>query len=569
MASQGYILTGAKRVTAFALARPKTFIALFCLVLYLPGLTTLPPLDRDESRFAQATKQMIETGNMVEIMFQDQPRNKKPVGIYWMQAGPAALFAGEDLNRIWPYRLPSLLGALLAALGTFFLGRHAFNKETGVLAGSMMAGAILLVGEANIAKTDAMLLASTVWCQLILYMAFLASHRNEKIDLIPALTFWVVLGIGILIKGPVVPMVLALTIIAVGIWDRRFKWLLQLKPLVGPLIALAIVLPWGIAVWLATNGQFFAEAVGQDFAPKLLSGQESHGAPPGYYLLLVSVTFWPASLFMWPALIGAFRNRGNLEFKFLLAWVIPNWLVFELVPTKLPHYILHIYPALALITAWAILASIKSATPLANSLVGKTSVGVWMIVGLLFATLLTFLPIEYGAGLVPALLTASIVIAALVVWISVWAWRGKTVYAALGAIFTGALFGFFLLEGTARSIPDINVSPRLAAALATIDQSGDRQLASTGYAEPSLVFLAGTNTLLASPKDVATFLANNPNALVLVEQRQLEAFLSEMRDRNIGVTALKSVSGLNYSRGDDVTLTMFEQTSELESEGVE
>ena len=66
--------------------RPWLVLGIFCLLLYLPGLVSLPPTDRDESRFAQASKQMIESGNYVDIRFQDEPRYKKPIGIYWLQA---------------------------------------------------------------------------------------------------------------------------------------------------------------------------------------------------------------------------------------------------------------------------------------------------------------------------------------------------------------------------------------------------------------------------------------------------------------------------------------------------
>ena len=56
------------------------------LVLFLPGFFNIPPIDRDEARFAQATKQMVESGDFVDIRFQDDVRYKKPVGIYWLQA---------------------------------------------------------------------------------------------------------------------------------------------------------------------------------------------------------------------------------------------------------------------------------------------------------------------------------------------------------------------------------------------------------------------------------------------------------------------------------------------------
>ena len=89
--------------------------ALIAMIAGLPGVFALPPLDRDESRFAQATAQMLETRDFVKINYQDQPRDKKPVGIHWLQSASVSLLSGVEARQIWAYRIPSLLGAMLAA----------------------------------------------------------------------------------------------------------------------------------------------------------------------------------------------------------------------------------------------------------------------------------------------------------------------------------------------------------------------------------------------------------------------------------------------------------------------
>src|SRR5262249_36130521 len=99
--------------------------ALVALVAGLPGLIAVPPLDRDESRFAQATAQMLETRDFTVIRFQDQPRFKKPVGIHWLQAASVAVFSDVENRDIWAYRIPSLLGAMLAAAACAW-GARAF-----------------------------------------------------------------------------------------------------------------------------------------------------------------------------------------------------------------------------------------------------------------------------------------------------------------------------------------------------------------------------------------------------------------------------------------------------------
>src|SRR5262249_1931680 len=102
------------------------FLIILCLAFFLPGFATLPPTDRDESLFAQSTKQMIENGNYVDIRFQDQPRYKKPIGIYWLQAMSVKLLSPRHLDQIWAYRVPSLIGATVAVVMTAALGALLF-----------------------------------------------------------------------------------------------------------------------------------------------------------------------------------------------------------------------------------------------------------------------------------------------------------------------------------------------------------------------------------------------------------------------------------------------------------
>src|SRR5262245_21043209 len=101
-------------------ARAVALLAIVALLSFLPGFFQLPPIDRDEARFAQATKQMLESGDYVDIRFQDEVRYKKPVGIYWLQAAvvktASALGFERALTTIWLYRVPSLVGAIGAVL---------------------------------------------------------------------------------------------------------------------------------------------------------------------------------------------------------------------------------------------------------------------------------------------------------------------------------------------------------------------------------------------------------------------------------------------------------------------
>src|SRR5712675_289241 len=176
---------GLRAIADFAAAshgRAAAWLVALCLIAFLPGFFTIPPLDRDEARFAQATKQMLESGDYVDIRFQDESRYKKPVGIYWLQA--VAVKLGEAFGtprartRIWLYRFPSLIGATGAVLLTYWAALAFVSRRAAVLAGVMMASSILLGVEARLAKTDAMLLLTAVAAMGAMARIYLGEGRH-------------------------------------------------------------------------------------------------------------------------------------------------------------------------------------------------------------------------------------------------------------------------------------------------------------------------------------------------------------------------------------------------------
>ena len=336
--------------------RAVAFLTLCALVLFLPGFFTIPPIDRDEARFAQATKQMVETGDYVDIRFQDDVRYKKPVGIYWMQAAAVQTASALGLPgaqlRIWIYRIPSLIGAIGAVLATYWTALAFVTRRGAVFAALMMCASVLLGAEARLGKTDAMLLVTVVAAMGALARAYLSWQRGEDPEHPPwswPAIFWTALAAGIMLKGPLILMFAGLTIVMLAILDRNASWLWRLRPAWGLMWMLVLVLPWFIAIYWRAGNAFFADSVGGDMLSKL-AAQESHGAPPGLYLVLFWITFWPGAPLAGMAMPAVWRARREPGAQYLLAWLVPSWIVFELVLTKLPHYVLPLYPAIAILT---------------------------------------------------------------------------------------------------------------------------------------------------------------------------------------------------------------------------
>ncbi|OYW34775.1 MAG: hypothetical protein B7Z45_07295 [Azorhizobium sp. 12-66-6] len=218
-------------------ARAVLALVVVALLAFIPGISTISPIDRDEARFAQATKQMLETGNYVDIRFHDQVRYKKPAGIHWLQAASVTL--GEAVvgpsarSSILFYRLPSLFAAIGAVLLTYWAALNFVSRRGALLAGLMMASCVLLGVEARLAKTDAVLLFTTLCSMAALARIYVRPDGDRTRDFGWAALFWTGLGVGIMIKGPMAPLFVGLPILVLVIIERSGGFLRRLKPLPG------------------------------------------------------------------------------------------------------------------------------------------------------------------------------------------------------------------------------------------------------------------------------------------------------------------------------------------------
>ncbi|MEO8925843.1 MAG: glycosyltransferase family 39 protein, partial [Caulobacteraceae bacterium] len=345
--------------------------AAVALVAALPGLIALPPLDRDEARFAQASAQMLESGDFVTLHFQNTPRFKKPVGIYWLQAAAVQALSHVEDRQIWAWRVPSLLGAMLAAAACAW-GAAAFLKPGGaLLAGAMLGGSFMLATEGAIAATDGVLCGAVTAAMAALARLYLAARDGPSAGWRTRALFWAALALSVLVKGPIGPMVVVLTLAALCLWDRRVAWLKTLGWGWGLILLIAVVGPWAMAITVATDGAFWGAAVGGDLAPKLMGDQEGHGAPPGFYTLLLPLLIFPACLLLPAGAVTAWRARAEPAVRFALCWLIPSWLVFEVAPTKLVHYTLPLYGALA----WLMARALAEPVGRAGRVVGAVLIG--------------------------------------------------------------------------------------------------------------------------------------------------------------------------------------------------
>ncbi|NBC20820.1 MAG: phospholipid carrier-dependent glycosyltransferase [Alphaproteobacteria bacterium] len=639
-----------------------------------PGVFTLPALDRDESRFAQASKQMLETGDYIRIRYQDKLRNKKPAGIHWLQAGSTALLSSAEAKEIWTYRVPNWIGIGLGAMACFWTGIALVGRRAAFVGTSLFASTLLLTSEGHISKTDGTLVFLTtlgIGALARIYMrdaragtgavgAGFALDRDAK-GL--ALLFWLAMGLGFLIKGPVSIMVAGFAAAGVWVWDKAGDnhaggWWRALAWWPGPALFLALWIPWFIWIQVATGGQYVQGAVGKDLADKFTGASEGHAGWPLYQVSHLPVWFFPATLALfagaaqaWSLLRGdseAGRRRGSdalliagalgglaalvawifgeqtlvaypfalvlvfgaLGFsrgwqerwpstappadadrramRFLVAWLGLTWIFFELMPTRLSHYVLPAYPALALICGLAITRMIDGArmpvsriASIALFLVGVAVLALVSIPGIdemlmaeaagdfrtasagevmeSWQASLDYSRVWWGVGLalgVGAAILALVRRMGLAVTLAIGAaigfgWHARIAFLPAQEWVQATLQARYALEDVC-AVPDPSANPPgCAEAPARVNM--------VGYAEPSYVMTLGTQNL-HSPQTVVNLPAgpgHYPAAFIInLEDRAgppaLDKLTAQASDRGLCVRRSQPRYGLNYSNGDPV-----------------
>jgi 4-amino-4-deoxy-L-arabinose transferase-like glycosyltransferase len=550
-------------------ARAVAVLVLVALLSFLPGFFAIPPIDRDEARFAQATKQMIENRDYVDIRFQDEVRYKKPVGIYWLQAGAVKTAQALGMTRaqttIWLYRIPSLIGAIGAVLLTYWTALAFVSRRAALLAGLMMASSILLGVEARLATTDAMLLATVVAAMGVLARLYLPEQRAQRaaaastlsVWTLPAI-FWTALAAGVLLKGPLILMVVGVAAAALAIIDRRADWLMALKPLVGVLWLAVLVLPWFVAIIGRADDAFLSESLGHDLIPKLYSNQEGHGALPGSYFVFFWLMFFPGSMLAGLATPAVWAARREPGAKFLLAWLVPSWIMLELVVTKLPHYVLPLYPAIAIL-----IAGIMEARMLSRSRWLTPGIAWWFLIPVLLgiAGVVCLIAIAHQLGLVAWALGGGAAVVGLI------AWRLYEVDGAEQSLLRGVaaavLLGLALFGVVVPGLEPVFPSQTLARILRDSGCPQPVVAASVGYQEPSLVFLAGTLTRLTDVGGAAEFLAGGECRFAFIESRQERGFAEHAEAIGLRFSPGPRVEAINFSNGQAITVAVFRSESPL------
>ena len=317
-----------------------------CLAMYWTGNGEYSLWDRDEPRFATATREMIAQGEWLVPTFNGELRPDKPILIYWLQSLAYLVFGDNPFAaRFW-----SGVGGTIACIATWRLGESMFDRRVGLVSAWVLALSPMVIIESKLGTVDALLLALIT---LSIYCLWMLYHQGPSTR--HALGLWACLGLGILTKGPIAIGIPAALAVVFCFSQRDWRWLGRLKWMWGVPLFLAIVAPWCIAVQIATNGEFLARALGHHVVNRAMRPLESHSGFPGYYVVSLFALMVPWS-FLLPWVLWSHRHRflTHPAITFLASWSIVTLIIFELVRTKLVHYFLPAYPALAILFAAAL-----------------------------------------------------------------------------------------------------------------------------------------------------------------------------------------------------------------------
>jgi 4-amino-4-deoxy-L-arabinose transferase-like glycosyltransferase len=532
-----------------------------CMILTLPNLGAPSLWDLDEGVNAQTSREMQLTDTWVIPTFNYQLRTAKPVMLYWLQRFSYAAFGTSE----WSARLPSVLAAWLAVLLTYELARQMFNRGAGLLAGVVLASVAQFAILAHAATPDATLLTFTI----LAYLLFWIGHSNGGRWWWPAMA--AANALAFLTKGPI-GLVLPMTVASLYfLWNRELGRMFDRRAVLGGVVFVLIAGPWYGLVTSETRGEWIRVFISRENVERFVSVMDKHQGSVGYYFVIVPIMFAPWSAFLlplfWYGVAGSRRaapppaatnpepHPGELTTsiranRFLLCWIFAYFAFFSAAATKLPNYLLPIYPAMAILAARYLTAWRDGELPVARWMIaatvgGMTAVGAICIAGL-FAASLIFPGLKWWAavGLIP-LATAGCM------WVY---WRREQRQGLVrGVAIASVLFIGVVVGYPALVLEPYKAPKELARMSGVANPDRDLRVGQFEWPLPSMVYYAQRQVdAIPSPDAVAQYLAIPTPAYVFMAENTWNNVVSTR------VTVPHRVVGRHYDflhRGDIVIIT--------------
>jgi len=516
------------------------------MYLLIAGSSTL--WDRDEPRYARVTVEMIESGNYLVPTFNGEAWFDKPVLLYWLMSVPVRIFGPSEIAC----RFAGVMGTAVTLLLTFFIGKKLFDAKAGLWAEVVLGTTLLMLFVGSSALVDGIALPFIVGAMAIFI-------RRQEIRAIDAAAIGILIGLGMLAKGPLGLLPVFAIIVAlwfgrenIGGFIRNFLWVCF-----AVIIAGGIFLLWAIPADRATDGELYRVFFGRHIVGRVLSPMEGHGGNfllyLPYYPAVIIAGFFPWVVFLPGAFSAVSGKRIGIDGgrNILISWIAATVILMTLAATKLPHYVLFVWPAMAVMVGGTITAVGENMLKERDRKWLRGGVWFFMPVGLGVAAGLIgvgyFLKIE---GLKLPGLICGLVMLAMTAICGILQIHEKFVASAKVVLAGIVILLAPLLLGLLPAIEEIKISPHIAKAVRE-KTSKNMPVAMYKYAEPTLNFYIGKKiTHLRNENEVIAWLNNAGQRVLITPKKDFDGI--RQKTEGIEFEEIAAKKGLNYSKGREV-----------------
>jgi 4-amino-4-deoxy-L-arabinose transferase-like glycosyltransferase len=312
-------------------------LAVLLLASYLflfHGLGNYSLKEPDEGRYAEIPREMVESGNYIVPYLNYSRYFEKPPLLYWSVALSYKAFGVNE----WAFRFPNALSAFFTCMALFLLGRRWFGAFPAFLSAIILVSSIGLFSMGRVVTTDMLL---TFWLFLSL-LSFYGYYREKSSLFI--YTFYISLSFATLTKGPIAVVLIIVSIVLFLFTERRLSFIKDLKWKTGLPLFLVITAPWFVLITLREPAFFHFFFIDQHLL-RFLTPKHKRTGPLYYFAPILFGGLFPWSFFI-PRSIGRLWSRS--EFRLFLIWSLIVFFFFSFSKSKLPPYILPIFPSVAL-----------------------------------------------------------------------------------------------------------------------------------------------------------------------------------------------------------------------------
>lgn len=532
-------------------------IILFAALVYGYNLGNTPLIDPDEPRYAEAAREMLQTGDFIVPHFNYEPRFDKPILFYWLEAASMKTFGVGEFAA----RLPSALAGVGMVAIAFLLGNI---QGLGVLASLITFSTLQIISLSRMAITDMVLCFFISATIAFFYLGYANRHKHKREFAFKKrsgsrwlISSFICMGLGVLCKGPIVAILAILVILPFLWWQKDIKnFVSDTKGdlAAGIFLFLAITLPWYLSIHFATDGEFTRQFFIEHNFNRFAEVTNNHDGPWWFYLPTVLIGFMPWTVFLIQALfnVEVFTdpykpNQGKIPQLlpiFCLWWAIVVLAFFTFSSTKLITYILPIYLPLAVIVAkwWSIKFQIDKFNNFKN---------MDALVGLVFLLVIAIAGLFLGITQVEKL-TESINISLFMPIVAITAIIATSACIAMTAILQRPIVSFTFVISS-MIISYIIGLQFIYQPVVTASQSGikefakaipqDARLLTYNTAKPSIVFYSERRVRIrGKEKFLEAMKNNNRTRYFITKEKLLRELNSELLDSSIPINADRDTS---------------------------